>query len=341
MSALQESDFNEMRSLICSLQKDIRDHVWSMLHKTNIDDLNSVNSVTSADTIYSIDKYTEEPIIEWFEKHWPQKWPIEIVMEGIEESDPLCFPKNVPPSNTILKCIIDPIDGTRNIMYDKRSAWILAGIAPQKGPTTCLTDIHLSVMTEIPTSRQWRSDQVSAVRGGGKKGIVADSTNLFTKETKPLALRPSQAKDFKHGFASLSRFFPEGKELMSRIEEALWTELYGEQKESPSPIFDDQYICSGGQIYEILNGHDRMHGDLRPLAFEKLGIQSGLVCHPYDVCTGLILTEAGGVFESPEGGPVKAPMNTVAPVSWMGYANQELARMVRPVMKELLQKHLA
>jgi hypothetical protein len=29
--------------------------------------------------------------------------------------------------------IVDPIDGTRNIMYNKRSAWILSGIAPNTG----------------------------------------------------------------------------------------------------------------------------------------------------------------------------------------------------------------
>jgi hypothetical protein len=49
--------------------------------------------------------------------------------------------------------IVDPIDGTRGIMYDKRAAWALAGVAPNKGPGTRLRDIEVAVMTELPTSK--------------------------------------------------------------------------------------------------------------------------------------------------------------------------------------------
>ena len=48
--------------------------------------------------------------------------------------------------------VLDPIDGTRCIMHDKRSAWVLAGIAPQKGEATRLSDIVAASMTELPTT---------------------------------------------------------------------------------------------------------------------------------------------------------------------------------------------
>jgi len=54
--------------------------------------------------------------------------------------------------------LIDPIDGTRGIMYDKRAAWALAGVAPNRGPATRLSDIHLAVMTELPTSKMGFAD---------------------------------------------------------------------------------------------------------------------------------------------------------------------------------------
>jgi hypothetical protein len=142
-----------------------------------------------------------------------------------------------------------------------------------------------------------------------------------------------------HGFASLVRFFPEGKELTATIEEALWRELYddGSTTASVPPIFEDQYLSTGGQLYEILAGHDRMIGDLRPPVLASLGIVSSRVCHPYDICTELILREAGGIVESPLGRPLRAPLDTTSAVAWMGYANTTLAAQVRPVLRRLIE----
>ena len=80
--------------------------------------------------------------------------------KGHEET--LCFPNGTCPADTKWKCLLDPIDGTRGIMYDKRSAWALSGIAPQRGEATRLSDIVVAAMTELPTTKQWRADQVSA-----------------------------------------------------------------------------------------------------------------------------------------------------------------------------------
>ena len=57
-------------------------------------------------------------------------------------------------------------------------------------------------------------------------------------------------------------------------------------------IFDDQYISTGGQLAELISGHDRFLADIRPLAYGKLGFRTSLVCHPYDICTALIAREA-------------------------------------------------
>jgi len=164
--------------------------------------------------------------------------------------------------------------------------------------------------------------------------------DLHSGRSKSFAARPSQAKDFKHGFASFARFFPDGKTLTAQIEEALWGELYG-LGPKPSPlIFDDQYISTGGQLYEVLVGHDRMIADIRPMVFAKLGIQSSLTCHPYDICTELILREAGGIVESPMGRRLNQKLDTTTPVAWISYANETLANQVRPILRRLLKKFL-
>ena len=331
---MDDAMLRKARKLLCSLEDHIRDTLIAERPR-NLSRFADVAAVTASDVIYHVDKISEEAILHWFDAHWPKAWPVELVMEGLE-GDAVTFPRGTPIGETLFKCIIDPVDGTRNIMYDKRSAWVLAALAPQRGSRNRLSDIVVSAMTELPTSKQWRSDQVSAVRG---QGIVSRAYDVRDGTWSPIELRPSKAKNFHHGFASFVKFFPEGKALTAKIEEALWDGLYGLGATANPTVFDDQYTTTGGQIYELLCGHDRMIGDLRPLILEKLGFTSSLVCHPYDICTALLLSEAGGVIEDPLGGPVKAPLDTVSSVSWIGYANPTLARIVRPRLKKLLKTH--
>jgi fructose-1,6-bisphosphatase/inositol monophosphatase family enzyme len=331
---------DELRAALLASQDFIRDTVLAARNACSTEALSAVAEVTAADTIYAIDKISEDAITRWFSAHWPKSEPVELVLEGLEDHGPLTFPEGTPVAQTRWKCIMDPIDGTRNIMYDKRSAWVLSALAPQRGAATNLSDLIVAAMTELPTTKQWRSDQISALAGSGRAGIRAESLNLFSGKREPLPLKPSTATDFRHGFASFARFFPEGKALTARIEENLWKTLHAKDNSSSPLIFDDQYISTGGQIYELLVGHDRMLGDLRPLVFTKLGLQSSLVCHPYDICTGLILREAGGVVEKPDGSHLDTPLDTISPVTWIGFANEALARQVRPVLRQILEEML-
>lgn len=320
------------RQLLCALGDHIRDALIAARDSQAAATFAEVSHETAADTIYEIDRVSEEAITDWFERNWPREWPVELVMEGLE-GEPTTFPRGLAPAETRWKIIIDPIDGTRGLMHDKRSAWALAALAPQRGEANRLSDIFAAAMTELPVTKQWRADQASAVRGGG---LVAESIDIFTGERAPLRLQPSQARDFRHGFASFVRFFPEGKARTAELEERFWDALHGLGSSHSPVVFDDQYISTGGQFYELLAGHDRLIGDLRPLIHRAIGLESSLVCHPYDVCTALLLAEAGVVLEAPGGGPVDAPLDTTSPVSWVAFANETLAAQARPVLHKLV-----
>jgi len=323
------------RELLCDLGNFIRDRL--LAGRSNAGDLSAVATQTAADTIYAIDKISEAAIVEWFESRWPTAEPVEVVMEGVED-DALCFPRGTEVSQTRWKCLLDPIDGTRGIMYDKRSAWALAGLAPQEGPDTPLSRIFVAAMTELPTSKQWRADQISAVRG---RGLRTESVNVLDGTPVPLTLQPSRATDFRHGFSWMAKFFPEGRTLTAQIEERIWDELVGIGRDASPVVFDDQYISTGGAFYELLAGHDRMIGDLRPLVYATLDLESSLVCHPYDVCAALVLEEAGVVYEHPLGGFPDAPMDTTSGICWIAYANPALAALARPVLQKVLSTFLA
>lgn len=291
--------------------------------------MSRVAAVTSADTIYTVDRISEATVLAWFTTHWPKRWPMELVMEGLDESHgAVTFPRGTPVAQTIFKCILDPIDGTRGLMYDKRSAWSLAALAPQRGAKTNLSDIFVAVMTELPVSKQGLADQLSVVRGGR---VHAERIDLRTDRRTRFVPRPSRATDVAHGFASFAKFFPAGKTWLAEREEKLWAAL-GDGAE----IFDDQYLSSGGQISELLMGHDRFVADLRPLAFAALGVRTSLACHPYDICTALIAQELGCVITAPDGKALRAPLDTTSPVAWVGYANPALARRIGPKLRALL-----
>ena len=332
---MSEMIHETLRDLLCGLGDAIRDAVVSGRTHLDAARLSAVAGHAGGDTIYAIDKISEAAIVAWFRVNWPQNLPVQIVMEGLE--DELCFPEGTAASSTDWKCIIDPIDGTRGIMYDKRSAWALAGIAPQIGEATMLSHIVAAAMTEIPVTKQWRADQFSATLGGDLISTARDLRGGGVEIIQPV---PSQAADFSHGFSSLVKFFPEGRTLTAQIEERLWDELIGLNRSLSPQIFDDQYLSTGGQFHELITGHDRMIGDLRPLILRVLDMESQLVCHPYDACAWLVLRKAGVVFEHPLGGFPDAPLDTESGVAWIAYANERLASQARPVLTRILEQFL-
>ena len=77
------------------------------------------------------------------------------------------LPRGTRDAECRWRLLVDPIDGTRGLMYQKRPAWILTGVAPNRGAATRLRDIVLAVQTEIPLVKQHLCDQLWAVRGEG------------------------------------------------------------------------------------------------------------------------------------------------------------------------------
>jgi hypothetical protein len=225
-------------------------------------------------------------------------------------------------------------------MYDKRSAWWLAGLATNGGAETSLQNIDVAVQVEIPTTRAALADTLWAIRGRGARG---ETTNLITGERTSFQPRPSGATTIKEGFASIFHPFPGGKEIFAAVEEDLARELIGGLEASKTAIFDDQYLSTGGQLYELMMGRDRMLLDARGLLYERFkreGKPVGHACHPYDLCTVLIAEEAGVIVTDGRGRQLDAPLDTTTDVSWIGYANEAIRREVEPVLLRLLSKYI-
>jgi hypothetical protein len=234
----------------------------------------------------------------------------------------------------MIRVIVDPIDGTRGIMYDKRPAWSLAGVAPNKGADTRLRDIEVAVMTELPTSKMGFADVLWATKGGGAQGKRVD---LRSSAEQPLAIAPSKAKSIDHGFATVSDFFPGTKVLAGEAMEHLVRNLIGALDVIRATVFEDQYISTGGQFYELIVGHDRFNADLRPIFYSIQKQPEGLCCHPYDCATLLVAEEAGVIITDGLGHPLDSPLDVTTGLSWAGYANQMLQAAIEPLLTSFLR----
>ena len=285
------------------------------------------------DTIYEIDVHVE-PIILAHARKWADSEPLVLIAEGIGQTGKTVLPKSASESDARAVVITDPIDGTRNLMYDKRSAWFLIGLAEKRLPATKLADIQFAMMGELPTSKQTSWDRLWAVRGQGAVGqrTKPDGSN------GPLALQPSQATTLEHGFAAVSSFFPGTKVPAALLMERIVADTTG-QADTQSPlVFDDQYICSGGQLYELIVGHDRFICDMRSLFYDIQGGPKRHCCHPYDLAAILVAREAGVELTDGMGGPLDGPLNVEQPMNWAGFANRTLRDRIEPVMLDWIDQ---
>ena len=238
------------------------------------------------DTVFEIDRRVE-PVIEEQIAAWPGEcMPLLLIAEGFGADGR----RNFGSSQPRYRLIVDPIDGTRSLMYDKRSAWFIASIANNRGEDTNLGDVFASAMVELPTSKQAECDSFTATTSHATSGY---RTRIGGDDARPIRVRPSKASDLKFGFAQVSNFFPGTKVLASDLMEHIAAAAVDSIEPGQAPLFDDQYISTGGQMVELMVGHDRFCCDLRPLFYqvqERDIKQSfrGLECHPYDVAGALV-----------------------------------------------------
>ncbi|MCC5831216.1 MAG: hypothetical protein JJU36_17390 [Phycisphaeraceae bacterium] len=296
------------------------------------------------DTIYAIDRDVEAILLDQLSRAADELGSIELIAEGLGRDGRMRLGREGPIAAHL---IIDPIDGTRNLMYDKRSAWFLAALVPagQPGSSTSeprLTRSILSIAAELPTSKAGWIDTFIAIRPDGLRAL---RSRVDGGKAKPIPVRPSESDTLEHGWAQVSNFFPGTKVLASQLMERIADRVMGERRPGESLIFDDQYLSTGGQMVELACGRDRFCCDLRPLfydiAWQRLGAgrQRGLECHPYDLAGWMVAQQAGVILTDGWGRPLDAPLDVQSPVHWCGYANARIRERVEPVIHEFLREH--
>jgi hypothetical protein len=222
-------------------------------------------------------------------------------------------------------------------MMQKRPGWVLTGVAPYRGGGETLADIALAVQTEIPLVKQNLCDTLWAIAGGGARGERLDRTSGVRR---PLEPRPSRARTIDQGFGGVARFFAGARVELAAIDEEVVEAVLGPPVPGRARVFEDQYICNGGQLAELAMGHDRWVADLRPIVEPLLATRGralGICSHPYDLCTELIAREAGVLVTDPAGRPLSAPLDVFSDVAFVAYANEAIRAQVDPALRAALR----
>jgi fructose-1,6-bisphosphatase/inositol monophosphatase family enzyme len=327
----------ELLARIRAVHEAIRASVVEACEAESVEEMARVVGDDAGDTVFAIDRVSERVLIEHFALI-AEDWPCLLVAEGLGQTGKKVLPEGTSEDDVEIVAIVDPIDGTRGLMYQKRPAWVLTGVAPRRESSVTLADIELAVQTELPLVKQHLCDTLWAVAG---EGASAERFDRVRGIRTALAVRPSRAATIEQGYGGLARFFPGGRSVMAAVDDSVVERVLGAGQPGRAQAFEDQYISSGGQLYELAMGHDRWVADLRPLLEPTLraaGRPAALCCHPYDLSTELIAREAGVIVTDPDGKRLSAPLDATSDVAWVGYANAAIRRQVEPALRLALEE---
>src|SRR5689334_2220680 len=196
-------DADDLLGQLRAIHDAMRDAIVTACERSAAEQLAAPLGDEGGDTIYAVDRVSEAVLLERFAEI-AERWSFVLVAEGLGATGRMVLPSATNADDAELRIIVDPIDGTRGLMYQKRPAWILTGVARNRGAATNLADIEIALQPEIPILKQHLCDTLWVIDGelGGERLDRISGARL------PLTPHPSGAATLAQGFGSMVRFFP-------------------------------------------------------------------------------------------------------------------------------------
>lgn len=225
--------------------------------------------------------------------------------------------------------VVDPVDGTRNLMFDLRSAWAAIAMCPPGQSMPTLSEVNAAVVQELPASRAARAQRF--VANSPATCLIADF-QLTPEGLGPELSRSPQIADdsaqVDQGFFPFFHFHVEGRAPIAAIERRFLARLAEHEGADLDTIFDDQYISNAGQLMLLAQGKYRMIADLR-----AYGDSNTICSKPYDVAAAVFCARAAGaIVEVPD----QTPLDATTPVAFTAYANAATAARLGPHLRSAL-----
>lgn len=303
-----EHDLDELARALAGVGRAVRDAVRSgtvggVGHDGHADDHRVVRT-EGGDDVFGVDARAEEALVQALAV-LGTRWPGQAVVEGHDE------PLAVGGADGPWRFLVDPVDGTRGLLAGKRSAWVLLGAGRH---ATTLEDLEVGAMVEIPTRRA-AVGLVGWARRGGPALAEDDDLTGAGAPPQPVELVP-RGGDLARRFVTVVRLAPGSHEPIG---------AWADRHLAGLDVYDDLAPCSGGYLAGLAAGQDAAVLDPRPIL-----VPGHLAAHPYDLAALVVTRAAGAVVEALPPGPLDVPLDCTTPVAWAGYADEDVARRLRP-----------
>lgn len=288
----------------------------------------------AGDVTFGIDVVAEEVVDAWLEDVAGRVGPISLLSEDAGWRH---APAGTAPfDHGGPRVALDPIDGTRNLMHDLRSAWVIVSFAPAGPGEPRFTDLTAGIASEIPDSRAALARELTAIEGRGARFAEFHVVSTSTVEGRPL--RADDDGTLEAGFLPFFSYHPRARVRAQALASDVFARLASaSERLDVSSIFDDQYISSGGQLVLVALGTYRGVVDARHALGEIAGDPTQ-TAKPYDMAgAALIAREAGCVVQSPDGSALDFPIDVTTPVDFAAYHNEATARLVAPHLASALE----
>ena len=291
----------------------------------------------AGDVTYGIDLESEEVVTRWLEE-CAREGPLSLFTEDIgwrhagaggdgwtELPD---FDHGGP------RIAIDPIDGTRPLLGDLRSAWTSIAACPPGPSEPRASDVTFGLLGELPSSmtESWRV--IRAQRGAG--AIMERHSFAPTSEAvgAPLIADTDDRPD--HGVFSFFRFSPHQRPRIAAVEADFFARISAEEGADLMHCYDDQYVCNVGQLVHLALGSYRLIADLRA-HLTSPDEAPAVTSKPYDLAAAILVArEAGCVVTAPDGANLDFPLDATTPVSFVGWVNEPTAERLAPHLEAAL-----
>lgn len=231
---------------------------------------------------------------------------------------------------------LDPVDGTRGLMHDLRSAWTVVSCAGAGAGCPRLSELELGIVAEIPDSRAASFRLLAATRDGPCRleQRAVDSGELVA--SRDLVADTDDRCD--HGFFPFFRYEPSQRPSVAELEAGFFERLARDEGADLRHVFDDQYISNAGQLVLLALGTYRMIADLRALLAERAGLPT-TTSKPYDLAGAVLCAQrAGCIVTAGDGAALDFELDCTTPVHFVGWANAVTARRLEPHLMAVLSK---
>ncbi|MEM1452240.1 MAG: inositol monophosphatase family protein [Planctomycetota bacterium] len=332
----------ELRSLCAAIRGPVREGLAAVASGTSArDDVARAVGVGAGDTTFAIDVVAEQVVERW-SRGVAARRPLSLLTEdagwrhlgpdgrgGVHELDGF--------DHAGARIVLDPIDGTRNVMHDLRSAWVVASLARPGAGVPRYADLVLGLVSEIPDTRSEIVRELSAVRGSGASARIAHATTgEVLRDDAPL--RVDEEARLDRGYFPYFGYHPAHRASVQALGAEVVRRLEDEHGIDPSTVLDDQYISSGGQLALLALGHYRSIVDARGTLAQGAGVRTQ-TAKPYDMAgAALVAQEAGCVVVHPSGAALDLPLDAETPVDFAGFHNRATADAILPLLAESLRR---